>query len=227
MSPRQLADIKRTLNDGRQKFERLVRLFPQNQVDNRSVTLLNDWQTFIDDDAKITELSSVENFQSICGIGSKFSNRQNYAQLITTAVSGFAEIDLAVHIVRERRGAAVKKLPEVAGSRQCDFYVATSPVLLVESKYIEHPTARKVESVLTNAAEQVIETAQQQSLASYDGSVWAFSYRPAAGLDNMQLQQLITDITNRFRPQVNGTLRMTLQVYAPGAGAGLYGDSCL
>lgn len=226
MPHRQIIEIKRTLTESRQKFERLVRQFPATQVDSRTSLLLADWQAFIENDDEIAKLAHVENFQSVCGIGSKLSSRQSYSELLMTAVSGFAEIDLAVHIVREKKGH-VKKLMEGVGAKQCDFQVELDPPLLVESKYIETPTVRKLEAVLVRAVDQIVETARSQTLCEYDGSVWAFSYLAPAQINNMQLQALITGLVSRLGPQVPGELRVTFQVYAHSPGAGLYGSSCL
>lgn len=213
MSKKQITDIRRTLIEGRDKFKSIFDAMDDSEKDQGGNLLLADWQAFIDDEARIEKLASVEGFQSICAISHKISAKQTYPQLMDTAASNFAEIDLAVHLVREFRGLSARKLPQVPGVRQADFEVATTTPFFAESKYILLPAPRRLEQVMASAVEQLVATGRYHGHKEFNGMVWAFSYQCPERVTSWEMQALVGDIQGKLSRCIPGTLKVRLQIY--------------
>ena len=198
------------------KFKDAIRDMPDR--DNQADLIISNWQELIDSDELIEKLSSITNFESLVGYQRQFSTKLSYIQILARESEKSAEIDLALHLLRECRGKPLTRLAETTDYKTPDF-CETEGKELYEAKYIQRLTKNGIKSKVKEALTQIVEYTVANNLDNFGATVHIFTYDNS--MHGMDLQNTVEAIRNEAKTTFNYPFNVNLQLYS----RGIYGDA--
>ncbi len=216
---KQLKHYKTVLQSGLDKF---IKCCDETKTDSRFNLIKSEWERLIADDGKIKDLATyIDDFPSLIGFTRELSSKLGYEQLVGRVAERFAELDLAVHSIREfglkKSKHKLQKLSE-SGNKTCDFKLPMEPPYYMEAKYTISPTKNNIYQIAKEALEQIKST---DSVKARKGCVWIFTYQDIK--NPQQFQSQVMDVKRKLSSSYTFPFRLNVQVYS----RDLYGDATI
>ncbi|OIP96713.1 hypothetical protein AUK40_04675 [Candidatus Wirthbacteria bacterium CG2_30_54_11] len=203
----------------RSSLKKFQKLIGKNVQDSPYQEIVRSWEQFINDENKFKNLiESVSNVESLLGFSSELSNKLSNTALVERVSQRYAEVDLAIHALREfRLNTKENKLEKnIEGQKkQCDFQYIGNPSYYFESKFTTNISPKHIKDLTEKALAQLQSSIGDQSNSI--GYVWIFSYK--IPLDIVKFQTEIENIKRELNT-IGFNFKLTVQIY----GLALYDD---
>ncbi len=199
------------------KFKDIAGNMPDK--DSRFDLICKRWQAIIDDEELVEKLSFITNFEALVGYQRQFTKNLSYDRIIAREAEKSAEIDLAIHLIREKRGVPITRLSETTDYKSPDFK-QTNGSELYESKYLETLSKSAIKSKANEALTQIKEYAQANKLLEFGGTVHIFTFD--SSMYGTSLQSYLETIKQEMTHTFSFPFNLNLQTYS----SGIYGDAC-
>jgi len=205
-----------TFNNTLKGFKDCLKNLKLSEDEKSFATLvINAWESKIKDIKWLQNFHRVKNFRSILGFKKELSLKLSFSELMNKIGQHFAEIDCAVHLVREfPSNIQIEKLLKQSNESICDFKVYDATPHFVEVKAISKFSKGKIEVYTKKALEQIECSAGKEG---FYGIVWIFTFDNPS--DPKQAQDIVKLIKSSSSKPFN--YKLNVQVY----GRGLYGDA--
>lgn len=222
MTNKQLQTYQKTFEESFERFSQCIeKLTPLNEDQNKLIDLMKyDWKSRINDENWMRKFDRIKNFQSLLGFKSELSFSLSFEQLVDKVGQNMAEIDIAIHLLREfpetisNKKIHIEKLLETTSSI-CDFVVSTTVPHYIESKYVKTFSEGTVRRNTEKALSQIKNTGKEND--EIFGVVWIFTYDQP---DNPREVQAMVENVQRTTHMPFKYL-LNVQVY----GRDLYGEA--
>jgi len=186
--------------------------------DNRFELICEQWQSFIDNDVLMEKLSSIHNFEALLGYQRQLSAKLSYEQALSRVTEKFAEIDLAIHLLREKKSSNIIRIPETTNYKTPDFLEKNGKELY-ESKSLKALSERAIWKKASEALDQIEDYAKAQSYDYFGGTVYIVTFDTPKY--DMDLQLILEALKQELKKEHSFPFNLNLQVYS----SGLYGDA--
>jgi len=176
--------------------------------------LCQNWQSVIDDGSAIEKLSDIKDFEALVGYQREFNtNKLTIEQYIGKEMQRSAEIDLAVHITRNHRGAPITKLVETGQHKMPDFAAGTDGDSLFESKFLENYSPNNVKAKAVEGLNQIKAYVDAKGFTDAWGKVHIFTYDAMQGYEPPKVQQHIEQLVCQLKANYSFPFEVAFQVY--------------
>lgn len=176
--------------------------------------ICRQWQAIVDDGTAIDKLCDIENFEALVGYQREFNtNKLSLDQYIGKEMQRSAEIDLAVYLTRNHRGAHITRLVDNGQHKMPDFAVGLAGDTLYESKFLEVYSQNAVETKVIEGLNQIKEYAGIKGFNNPWGEVHIFTYDMIRDHAPMKVQEHIEQLVYRLKNRYSFPFKVALQVY--------------
>jgi len=209
---KRLKHIKSVAQSSLDKFSTLAN--QASEIDENIENFIKGWDAFLNNEELFSRLSHITNIEGVLGFSRVFSSKNTSKKNLEIAYQRLAELDLAVHIIREyhlgkNKARDLEKIPELNKS-VCDFRLIDKEIYF-EAKYVRKITIKKVQQAANQAFGQIKET--NMDVNKKGAWIWIFSFDVPENPREFQFE------IEKIKFDSDFPISLNIQTY----GSGLYG----